>query len=171
MRHARIVLPPFEDRPPGRLVAVVGVAEPCEVLLVRPASSGEGDAVVDLEVPRHIAARHHAGAVTVDSSNTVSNAGTISNAGEIGATGILVTNTGNITSTITNSGTITLAGPATTSTNFPAFVNNVGIAVTGSGTLQGSIITTSGSKTSSLLEMEYRLLETARRTPPRAVRT
>ncbi len=85
------------------------------------------------------------GAVTIDSSNTVSNAGTISNAAEANATGILASTTGTLVSGITNSGTINLAGPASTSANFPAFVNNAGISVVGSGIFQGSITTTSTS--------------------------
>jgi uncharacterized protein with beta-barrel porin domain len=84
-------------------------------------------------------------AVTLSSNHNVINAGMISNSGESNATGILISTAQNITGSVTHNGAINIPGAATTSALYPAFVNNVGIAVGGADIYNGSITLGSGS--------------------------
>ncbi|MBL8629565.1 MAG: autotransporter domain-containing protein [Rhodospirillaceae bacterium] len=87
--------------------------------------------------------------VTVDSSNNATISGTLRNDAASGATGLLVTTTdaGNaaqtITSTITLNGLINIPGPSTATTTASG---NVGLKISGLGTLAGSFTSSTGSQ-------------------------
>ena len=85
--------------------------------------------------------------MTVDSDHTLSNLGTISNDAEADAIGVLVDLNAEteIDGGVTNSGLISLEGPVSGSALENQPVENIGILVSGSGTLNGTILNAGGS--------------------------